>query len=57
MAVEIDLESDGDGTIVHLTHRGLPSSERSMHEAGWAHFLPRLGVVAAGGDPGPDLPG
>lgn len=55
--VEIDLESDGEGTILHLTHRGLPASERQSHQAGWDHFLPRLAVAATGEDPGPDLVG
>jgi uncharacterized protein YndB with AHSA1/START domain len=52
--VEIDLEAVGDGTLLVLTHRGLPDDEVPMHKMGWLHYLPRLAVIAAGGDPGPD---
>ena len=52
--VEIVLVPDGEGTIVRLTHRGLPASERAIHLVGWETYLPRLAIVAAGGDPGPD---
>lgn len=57
--VEIDLVPDGDGTLLRLTHRGLPTVEElDLHAAGWRHYLARLGVVAGGGDPGVDaLPG
>jgi len=52
--VEIELVSDGDGTLVRLTHRGLPAEERAVHEFGWEMYLPRLAIAAAGGDPGPE---
>jgi uncharacterized protein YndB with AHSA1/START domain len=53
--VEFDLEPDGDGTLLRLTHSGLPTAaQREQHFAGWSHFLPRLATVAAGGDPGLD---
>jgi uncharacterized protein YndB with AHSA1/START domain len=52
--VELELLPDGDGTLVRLTHRGLPDEEQSIHRAGWDHYLPRLEAVATGGDPGPD---
>lgn len=52
--VEFDLEPDGDGTIVRLTHRDLPPDSVEIHGQGWANYLPRLAVAAAGGDPGPD---
>ena len=53
--VEITLIPDGDGTIVSLTHSGLPNAESgAAHADGWDHFLPRLAIAAAGGDPGPD---
>jgi uncharacterized protein YndB with AHSA1/START domain len=55
--VEIDLEEMDGGTLVRFTHSGLPSAEeRARHETGWAHYLRRLAVAAAGGDPGPDTP-
>jgi len=54
--VEIDLIDQQDGTLVRLTHTGLPDTEECAdHEEGWTHYLERLAVVAAGGDPGPDL--
>lgn len=52
--VEIDLIPDGDGTIVRLRHFGLPPEHREVHAQGWDHFLPRLGMAAAGMEPGPD---
>lgn len=52
--VDIELIPDGDGTLVRLTHYDLPPDEIAIHTAGWHHYLPRLAVVAEGGDPGPD---
>jgi uncharacterized protein YndB with AHSA1/START domain len=52
--VEIDLEDDGDGTLIRLTHRDMPADHVDVHRTGWVHYLGRLGVCAAGGDPGPD---
>jgi hypothetical protein len=50
----VDLEPDGDGTLVRLTHRDLPADAFSAHQAGWEHHLDRLATCGAGGDPGPD---
>ena len=53
--VEIDLIEQSDGTLLRLTHSGLPSAEQcESHAKGWAHYLSRLAEVAAGRDPGPD---
>jgi uncharacterized protein YndB with AHSA1/START domain len=52
--VTVQLRSDGDGTLVTLTHDSLPEGERDVHEAGWSLYLGRLATVAEGGDPGPD---
>jgi len=53
--VEIDLIEQPDGTLLRLTHSGLPNAEQcSGHAEGWAHYLGRLAEVAAGRDPGPD---
>ena len=52
--VTIELVSDGDGTLVRLTHSGLPEGADAAQLQGWEHFLPRLAIVASGGDPGPD---
>ena len=51
--VEFDLIADGAGTILRLTHRGLPAEDMPIHRQGWDVFVPRLGVAASGGDPGP----
>jgi uncharacterized protein YndB with AHSA1/START domain len=52
--VEIVLTPDGASTIVQLAHHDLPPDELPKHDTGWSHFLARLTIVAAGGDPGPD---
>jgi uncharacterized protein YndB with AHSA1/START domain len=52
--VEVELTADGEGTLLRLTHRGLPEEAQGEHAAGWDHFLPRLATLAAGGDPGAD---
>jgi uncharacterized protein YndB with AHSA1/START domain len=54
--VEIDLaDQPPDGTLLRLTHTGLPNAEQCAgHAEGWAHYLGRLAEVAAGRDPGPD---
>jgi uncharacterized protein YndB with AHSA1/START domain len=54
--VKYELKKDGTGTLVRLTHTGLPSEERAKnHHEGWVHYLGRLKTVAIGGDPGPDI--
>ena len=52
--VEIQLRPEGDGTLLELAHRDLPPEEAPKHDIGWAHFLARLAIAGAGGDPGPD---
>ena len=53
--VEIDLIEQPDGTLLRMTHSGLPDAEAcASHEQGWAHYLGRLAEVASGGDAGPD---
>jgi uncharacterized protein YndB with AHSA1/START domain len=52
--VEIELEPDGDGTLLRLTHRGLPAGSVELHRHGWEHYAGRLVIAADGGDPGPD---
>jgi uncharacterized protein YndB with AHSA1/START domain len=53
--VEVTFTPDGDGTVVRLAHRRLPRRVVPLHLAGWSHYLPRLAIVAAGGEPGPDV--
>jgi uncharacterized protein YndB with AHSA1/START domain len=56
--VEVLLEPDGDGTHLRLIHHDLPTEELAeKHGQGWRHYLDRLSVAGAGGDPGPDQHG
>jgi uncharacterized protein YndB with AHSA1/START domain len=43
-----------NGTLLELEHSGLLPAEAAKHAVGWPHFLARLKIAAAGGDPGPD---
>ena len=53
--VEISLIPQGANTLLRLRHSGLPSDDqRKSHAEGWDHFLPRLTIVASGGDAGVD---
>jgi uncharacterized protein YndB with AHSA1/START domain len=53
--VEIDLIDNDGGTLLRMTHSGLPNEEMcASHAEGWAHYLGRLGIAAGGRDPGPD---
>lgn len=55
--IEIDLIDQGHGTLLRMAHSGLPDAEEiASHTKGWTHYLARLAVAAAGGDPGPDKP-
>jgi len=54
--VEIDLIDRDGGTLLRMTHSGLPSAEQcASHASGWAHYTDRLAAAAAGRDPGPDV--
>lgn len=53
--IEIDLVDEPEGTLLRLTHSGLPNAEQcASHAEAWAHYIDRLATVAAGRDPGPD---
>lgn len=52
--LRITFEERGGQTRVVLEHAGLAPAEAAKHAIGWPHFVARLGVAAAGGDPGPD---
>jgi uncharacterized protein YndB with AHSA1/START domain len=55
--IEIDLVEQGGGTLLRMTHSGLPNAAQcAAHNKGWAHYLGRLTLAAAGKDPGPDGP-
>jgi uncharacterized protein YndB with AHSA1/START domain len=54
--VEIDLIPTNRGTLLRLTHSGLPDAAQcARHERGWAYYLGRLATAATGQDPGVDL--
>ena len=45
--IEIDLVDKDGGTLVRMTHSGLPDAEEcANHEKGWTHYLGRLAVAA-----------
>ena len=53
--IEIDLIEQDGGTLLRMTHRDLPNEAQcASHARGWAHYLGRLAIAAAGQDPGPD---
>jgi uncharacterized protein YndB with AHSA1/START domain len=53
--IEIELAPEGNGTRLQFVHRDLPNAAAvESHAHGWEHYLARLEVAAAGGDPGPD---
>ena len=52
--VEVTLTPERDGTRVRLAHHDLPADAVDAHRRGWAHYLERLRLAAAGHDPGPD---
>ncbi|WP_024511159.1 SRPBCC family protein [Bradyrhizobium sp. ARR65] len=53
--IEIDLVDRDGGTLLRMTHSGLPDEAQcAAHARGWAHYLGRLSIAAAGGDPGID---
>ena len=54
--VEIDLLPRNGGTLLRLTHSGLPNAAQcARHERGWTYYLDRLATAATGKDPGVDL--
>lgn len=52
--VAIELVPDGDGTLIRLTHSGLPPDLVDIHRHGWEHYVSRLAAVTEGRDPGPN---
>jgi uncharacterized protein YndB with AHSA1/START domain len=53
--VEIDLIARDGGTLLRMTHSGLPTAAQcANHSKGWAHYLGRLGIAATGKSPGID---
>jgi uncharacterized protein YndB with AHSA1/START domain len=53
--VEIDLIDQDGGTLLRFTQSGLPDATQcANHDRGWRHYVGRLAVAAAGGNPGVD---
>jgi uncharacterized protein YndB with AHSA1/START domain len=53
--IEIDLVDRDGGTLLRMTHSGLPNEAQcARHGEGWAHYLGRLAIAATGRDPGVD---
>jgi uncharacterized protein YndB with AHSA1/START domain len=53
--VEIDLVDQDGGTLLRMTHSGLPNPTTcANHDRGWAHYLGRLAMAATGRNPGID---
>jgi uncharacterized protein YndB with AHSA1/START domain len=52
--VVIDLLPTEGGTLIRLTHTGLPEDSLEVHRQGWENYVGRLASVAGGIDPGPD---
>lgn len=53
--IEIDLIERDGGTLVRMTHSGLPNEKQcARHNSGWAHYLGRLAIAAGGKNPGVD---
>jgi uncharacterized protein YndB with AHSA1/START domain len=53
--IEVELTPEGEGTSLRFVHRDLPDAEQvASHAQGWDHYLDRLEIAAAGGDPGED---
>ena len=53
--VEIDLIDRDGGTLLRMTHSGLPNAAQGAgHDKGWAHYLGRLAMAAVGRNPGID---
>jgi uncharacterized protein YndB with AHSA1/START domain len=52
--VEAELTPEGKGTSLRFVHRDLSPEQAASHAQGWDHYLARLEIAAAGGDPGED---
>ena len=52
--VEIELTPVEGGTNVRFQHQLVTAEAAASHKVGWDHYLPRLEIAAAGGEPGPD---
>lgn len=53
--VTFNLHPVEGGTELELLHDRLPEDQATGYSTGWKHYLARLAVAAAGGNPGADL--
>jgi uncharacterized protein YndB with AHSA1/START domain len=53
--IEAVLTPEGTGTTLRFVHRDLSPEQAASHRVGWDHYLERLEIAAAGGDPGEDI--
>jgi len=52
--VEVEIAEHGSGSLVTLSHHGLPAEEIEVHTMGWEHYVPRLAAAAEGQPLDPD---
>jgi len=52
--VEFRLQPQGSGTLLVLTHSGIPAAKLPTHGQGWTYYTERLKQVVCGQDPGLD---
>ena len=52
--IELEVGTDGDGTLLRFTHDLSTVEAATQHAHGWDHYLGRLEIAAGGGDPGAD---
>jgi uncharacterized protein YndB with AHSA1/START domain len=52
--VTIELLPTAEGTLIRLTHRGLPLEALESHRTGWTNYAGRLATVVEGREAGPD---
>jgi hypothetical protein len=52
--VEFQLRAKNNGTLLVVTHSGLPAAKMPTHSQGWLYYTARLQKVVSGRDPGPD---
>ena len=53
--LEVTLTAQDGGTLVAIVNSGLPEDELHLHAAGWQHYLARLSLASAGGEPAPHV--
>ena len=52
--VRFEIEAIEAGCKVRIIHTGLVGAAADQHKSGWHHYLGRMAIVVAKGDPGRD---